>query len=386
MRPMQAWRASRADCRRRPLRCLHGLGRPPCHLARQAGRARREGCPPVGPAGAGRLPLRDGRRSLRALHRAAAAGPPLRRRRVAAMALQPDLSGLSAAAAMVAQRHHRDRRRHEAARGRGRVRLAPDPRHGRRRRTSSPRTRLCSTASWRRAARTSCRACRTSWRTGSGSSAEACQPAPRPSRSGRDVAVTPGKVVYRNRLIELIQYAPTTEKVRPEPILIVPAWIMKYYILDLSPANSLVRYLIEQGFTVFMISWKNPTAEDRDLGMDDYRTLGRDGRARCGQRHRAGPARCTRSATASAARSCRSPPPPWRATATSACKTVTLLAAQADFREAGELTLFINESQVALSRGPDVAARAISTPGRWPAPSSCCARTTSSGRGSCGIT
>jgi polyhydroxyalkanoate synthase len=91
---------------------------------------------------------------------------------------------------------------------------------------------------------------------------------------GRNLALSPGKVVHRNELMELIQYAPTGGKVHKTPLLILPPWINKYYILDLQPKNSMVRYLTEQGFTVFMVSWKNPDASMDGITIEDYMDLG----------------------------------------------------------------------------------------------------------------
>jgi len=87
---------------------------------------------------------------------------------------------------------------------------------------------------------------------------------------GVDLAVTPGKVIYQNPVIELIQYEPTTEKVREIPILIVPPWINRYYVMDMQPRNSLYKYIVDSGFTLFTISWKNPDGPTLDMGWDDY--------------------------------------------------------------------------------------------------------------------
>lgn len=164
---------------------------------------------------------------------------------------------------------------------------------------------------------------------------------------GENIACSPGEVVFKNHLIELIQYQPAGKKVAKEPLLICPAWIMKYYILDLEPEKSMVKYLVDQGHTVFMISWKNPDKEDSQLDLEDY----------------------LKSGLLAALDTIQAIAPKTKINAMGYCiggtllaigaaylarhnndilSSVTLLAAQVDFTEAGEIKKFLGASQLAF--------------------------------------
>ncbi len=157
---------------------------------------------------------------------------------------------------------------------------------------------------------------------------------------GKSLALTPGEVVMRNELIELIRYHPTTDRVYAAPLLILPPWINKYYVLDLTPQNSLVAWLRDQGFTVYMVSWRSADSETAAFGWDEYLRLG--ARAALDWVHEAhgvavnAAGYCVGGALLSilAAR--------MAAEGDERLASITLLAAQTDFSEPGDLGLFID--------------------------------------------
>ncbi len=162
---------------------------------------------------------------------------------------------------------------------------------------------------------------------------------------GVNMATTPGKVVFRNELIELIQYAPATETVERRPLLIVPPWINKYYILDLNPDKSFVRWAVAQGQTVFMISWVNPDPDLREKAFEDYL---RDGvfaaleaiESATGERRVAAIGYCVGGTLLSIALA-------YMATkGDDRIDCATFFAAQVDFAAAGELRVFIDEDRI----------------------------------------
>ncbi|AKM28911.1 poly-beta-hydroxybutyrate polymerase [Pandoraea faecigallinarum] len=186
-----------------------------------------------------------------------------------------------------------------------------------------------------------------------GAGPEACQA----FRVGHEIAATPGKVVYRNACFELLQYAPAAAgpakgRTWREPVLIVPSWLLKYYILDLEARHSLVRYLVSQGHNVFMMSWHNPGPEARDRGLEDYLESGLLTALREVQRlsdnapvHACG--YCLGGTLLAIGAATLARREDRRRDDANVLASVTLLAAQTDFSEPGELGLFIDASQVA---------------------------------------
>ncbi|MGO1117196.1 PHA/PHB synthase family protein [Rhodovibrionaceae bacterium A322] len=169
---------------------------------------------------------------------------------------------------------------------------------------------------------------------------------------GGNIATTPGKVIYQNDLMQLIQYSPTTEKVHKRPLLIIPPWINKYYILDLREKNSMVRWLVDQGFTVFMISWVNPTAELSQKSFGDYMLEGPFAAMEAidqatGEKDVNVIGYCLGGTLLSATLAYLHAKPKGAAgPSVKRIKSATFFTTMTDFTEAGELSVFVDEEQI----------------------------------------
>ncbi|MHA1517242.1 MAG: PHA/PHB synthase family protein [Alphaproteobacteria bacterium] len=162
---------------------------------------------------------------------------------------------------------------------------------------------------------------------------------------GRDIAISPGKVVFQNDLIQLIQYAPTTEQVHERPLIIAPPWINKYYILDLKPEKSLVKYAVDQGFTVFMISWVNPDAALAQKTFEDYMHEGILGAVEA-VNHQLGLHHVNMLGYCVGGTLLASTLAYAAAKGDDRIATATFLTAQVDFSEAGDLLVFVDDAQL----------------------------------------
>ncbi|MEO0387932.1 MAG: alpha/beta fold hydrolase, partial [Pseudomonadota bacterium] len=159
---------------------------------------------------------------------------------------------------------------------------------------------------------------------------------------GRDMAVTPGSVIFENEILQLIQYAPTTEKVHSVPLLIIPPWINKFYVLDLNQKKSMVKWLVGQGYTVFMVSWVNPDERQRDETWDSYLTKGAIAAidavlAETGQKKTHVASYCIGGTMVGTLMAYLSKTGDTRVAST------TFFTAQLDFADAGELQVFVDD-------------------------------------------
>ncbi len=167
---------------------------------------------------------------------------------------------------------------------------------------------------------------------------------------GEDVAVTPGEVVFRNDLMELIQYAPKTETVLKRPLLIVPPWINKFYILDLNPQKSLIGWMVSQGLTVFVISWVNPDERHRDKDFESYMREGIETAidmigVATGESEVAAAGYCVGGTLLAVTLAYQA------ATGNRRIKNATFLTTQVDFTHAGDLKVFADEEQIKQIEG-----------------------------------